>query len=989
MIRLRPSLVLIASSLLAILFLGGYSWHQASGPAVDELIEQARQARLRRAYLQARNYAENALTKDPQSPAALRILGQIAADEERIDEAIACFERAARKEGIDAIASALHAGRLHLRSGQAAQAEIYWKRALELNPGQTEASSELAYLLGIEGRGWEMQGLLLNVIRGGQPTIHHLVLMAASEPVIKDQALVERCLLRVPDNLNVRVGEARNDLFEGRSSQALTLLRRICERSQASVEARARLGWALLELAPDEFLDWQSRIEMLPDHPELWAVQGAWALRHKDLSAAARCFAKAIQIDSDHRMANYQLGAILSQLGRSAEAQPFLERANKLQQLALLADRIYAHPYETFQMRQALELTAALGRPYEAWAWCQAALKINPNLDWARLNEEKLARWLRSTAPRVIPEALPALPPDLLQTPIPASERPLRAISAAPHSESLFGTPRFDDVAADIGLDFVYDAGSRNRADGVDSIEFTGGGVAAFDYDRDDRVDLYFTQGRAIPFSIIGPQSPDKLFRQSLTGMVIDVTEASGLGDLDYSQGCASGDFDQDGFADLYVCNVGRNRLYHNNGDGTFRDITDEAGLDGREWTVSALFADLNGDGFPELFDVNYLKIDEKAIPFCSRGREDTHCAPSSQPPAPDRLWLNSGDGRFRDISSESGLFLERDVGRGLGIVAADLNGDGQLDLFIANDAEPNFLYLGRRQRESHGIPRFEESAVVAGVAYDRDGLSQACMGVAVGDADRNGQLDLFVTNYADQSNTLYQQLDHGVFQDTTREAGLREPSFALLGFGTQFLDADLDGWLDLMVTNGHVYDMSYAGKAYAMRPQFFRNAGLARFVELFQENVGEFFGRQAVGRGLARLDWNRDGLPDVVISHIGSPAALLLNRTQEPGHFLGISLTGTASERDAYGTKARVLVEGQFHSLHYLISGDGYESHNDTSLLIGVGSATKAVDLEITWPSGQQQLFRNVIVDEHYRIIEGNERMYRRLTARSESRKW
>ena len=898
-----------------------------------------------------------------------------------------------------------------------------WRRVLELDPGQSDASSELAYLLGVEGRGWETQSPLLNVIRAGQPALHHLVLMAASEPVVKDADLVQRCLQRVPADLYVRTGEARTDLFEGRTERALSVLREVCRSSTAIAEAQARLGWALLELHPDEFSDWQQSMETYPqrDHPEIWAVQGTWAIRNKNLPQAARCFAQAVRLDPDHRMANYQLGSVLSQLGRSPEAQPFLDRAGKLQQLALLADRIYAHPRETFQLRQATELTAALGRPHEAWGWCHVALQVNPHLEWAITNAGKLQPWLTSTAPRVIPEALPVIPPDLLETTAPRDSLPKPSLLALhqqdpqkqqrPHQRtpaSDFSAPRFEDVAATIGLDFVYDAGSQNRADGVDLIEFTGGGVAAFDFDRDDRCDLYFTQGRAIPLTKQTAAPPDRLFRQSTDGTAADVTVPAGLGDVDYSQGCTVGDFNQDGFPDLYVCNVGPNRLYRNNGDGTFADVTQQVGIGGNAWTVSAFFADLNGDGLPELFDVNYLDINPHDIPHCPHGSEDTHCAPTARPPAPDQMWLNHGDGSFADISQQAGLTGERETGRGLGIVVADLNGDARLDLFIANDAEPNFLYVNRlpenarspqndhppesdqpqskpsgskpsgspaqESRATSRFPalRFEELGVVMGVGYDRDGLAQACMGVAVGDADGNGLLDLFVTNYADQSNTLYRQVEPGNFHDATREAGLREPSFALLGFGTQWLDADLDGRLDLILTNGHVYDMTYAGKLYAMRPQFFWNAGRGRFVESFRETAGDFFGTSRVGRGLARFDWNRDGLGDIAISHIGTSAALLLNRTQEVGNHLSLTFSGTVSERDAIGTVVRVFTADGLHSTHHLTAGDGYQACNERRLMVGLGSTTEGIRLEIQWPSGQRQTMDRLTVNRRYHLIEG-----------------
>lgn len=980
---LRKPRSLAAVLLLLLSIIGGGAVWWATRPTAAKLIEQSREALNDRDFSKARRLAEAALDRSSTPAAVHRLLGQIERDAGNVDQAIRHFESAGSGEGLDAAAALTDGGRLCLKEGYAQRAEDFFRRAVDRSQSSVAAANELAYLLAVEGRGWEAQKYLVDVVRGEQPTLHHLVLLAASECVIRDPELQRRCLQRVPTDLFVRTGEARTDLFEGRTEQAIGKLRQIVQSSPQLAEAQARLGWAILELHPDEFPQWQRSLGELglDEHPEIWAVQGDWSQRNRDFQEAARCFARAVQIDSEHRMANYQLGKVLTTLGRSDEAQPFLDRASKLQQLALLADRIYAHPKETLQLRQATELTAALGRPHEAWGWCLIAVQVNPHLEWATKNLEKLHPWLASTAPRTIPEALPKIPQDLLEgvsQPTPSSGS--RATETATATPTKFGLPRFDDVAARIGLDFVYDAGSQRKAEGVELIEFTGGGVAAFDYDRDGRCDLYFTQGRPLPLSKEGDIPIDRLFQQTVDGTVTDVTSPAGLGDANYSQGCTVGDYNQDGFPDLYVCNVGQNRLYLNHGDGTFTDVTDEAGIRDSHWTVSAAFADLNNDGLPELFDVNYLEINPKAIPFCARGAEDTHCAPAVRPPSADRLWLNNGEGGFRDISRDAGLIEEKELGRGLGVVVADLNDDGLLDIFIANDAEANFLYFSEPGNETSNdskLPHLEERAVISGVAYDRDGLAQACMGVAFGDPDHNGLPDLYITNYADQSNTLYLQVEPGVYQDGTRTAGLREPSFALLGFGTQFIDADLDGWQDLILTNGHVYDMTYAGKQYAMRPQFFRNTGRGRFQESFRETAGEFFGEPRVGRGLARLDWNRDGREDIAISHIGSPAALLMNRTEQTGHWINLSLTGTTSDRDATGTKVRVKTANGSTTWHQVAAGSGYEAHNESQVVIGIGNAREIKEVELTWPSGKRQSFSDVAADQRYIAIEGRDELF------------
>jgi hypothetical protein len=350
-------------------------------------------------------------------------------------------------------------------------------------------------------------------------------------------------------------------------------------------------------------------------------------------------------------------------------------------------------------------------------------------------------------------------------------------------------------------------------------------------------------------------------------------------------------------------------------------------------------------------------------------------CTPHEFPAAPDHLYLNLGDGRFADVSVEAGLDVPD--GKGLGVVAADFDGSGRLSLFVGNDAVPNFLFVNETSAPG-APPRFREQGLATGVAVDGEGRSQACMGIAAGDADGNGRLDLYVTNFRNEANTLYLQHDALVWVDDTRRAGLHEASFDLLGFGTQFLDADLDGRPDLVVTNGHVGDLRRHGVPYQMRPQFFRNVGRGRFVELEGAAAGPFFQGEYLGRGLARLDWNRDGRPDFVVQHLESPAALVTNRTARPGHFLTLELTGTVSARDALGATVSLQAGGQTQTAQ-LCAGDGYLASNQRQLFFGLGAATTIERLEVAWPSGHKSVFTQLDADQELHLIEGCERAFLR----------
>ena len=343
-------------------------------------------------------------------------------------------------------------------------------------------------------------------------------------------------------------------------------------------------------------------------------------------------------------------------------------------------------------------------------------------------------------------------------------------------------------------------------------------------------------------------------------------------------------------------------------------------------------------------------------------------CTPHEFPAAHDQLFINLGDGRFEDRSQSAGI--EVPEGKGLGLVVGPFDSTGRLNVFVANDAVPNFYFANLNAKRGDS-PQFEERGYLSGLAVDADGQPQACMGVAAGDANGDGLLDLYVTNFRNESNTLYLQQRDGGFVDATRSSGLREPSYAMLGFGTQFLDADLDGWQDLIVTNGHVGNLKHHGVPYEMPPQFYRNLGKGTFVELPASTLGSFFSGKYLGRGLARLDWNRDGRDDFAISHVNSSAALVTNQTITAGHFLIVQLVGVESDRDAIGSIVTVH-EGSRRFVRHLTAGDGYQACNQRQLVFGLGGCDAIHELEVQWPTGKIQRFPSVPVDCAVLLIEG-----------------
>ena len=300
-----------------------------------------------------------------------------------------------------------------------------------------------------------------------------------------------------------------------------------------------------------------------------------------------------------------------------------------------------------------------------------------------------------------------------------------------------------------------------------------------------------------------------------------------------------------------------------------------------------------------------------------------------------------------------------------------------RVEVFVANDSVPNFLFARSAGKVSQDRSLFEQRAMVGGLAVDREGRSQACMGVAAGDADGDGRLDLFVTNYFDEPNAFYRQVGDLVFSDATRKSGLREPGWRMLGFGTQFLDADLDGELDLVVANGHVDDLQKLNQPYRMRPQFYRNAGGGRFVELPARGLGDYFARELLGRGLARADLDRDGREDFIVSHLEQPASLLYNRTQKCGGWLAVRLVATSTAREAIGARVTVA-DGEWRRVHFLTAGDGYMASNQRQLVIGLGSRRRVESLLVEWPSGETTKITDVAAGGELVIVEGRTRAMR-----------
>lgn len=529
--------------------------------------------------------------------------------------------------------------------------------------------------------------------------------------------------------------------------------------------------------------------------------------------------------------------------------------------------------------------------------------------------------------------------------------------------------PRYRDVARVAGIDFQNTFGSLPKKY---LTETTGSGAAFLDFDGDGNLDVYLANGRPREIGTSGAPSPvNRLYKNLGNGAFRDVTIKAGVGDSGWSGGIATADYDNDGDVDLFVTNEGANVLLRNNGDGTFSDVTIAAGLSGERFSTGASFGDVDGDGFLDLYIAHYIAFDTKLLDsidprFCRFKGIRVMCGPRGLPGARDELYLNQRDGTFRDVSSEAGL--DGSDGRGLGVVFIDFDDDGDRDLFVANDSSPDFLY------SNDGSGRFENVALSAGAAYSMYGRAQAGMGADAGDFDEDGLEDLIVTNFHGDYNALRRNLGNGLFQDVSDPSGLSEASWDRLSWGVKFLDANLDGFVDLFIVNGHIYpevDDAGIGESYYQPNQLLLNVPgpTTRIFEDVSRDVE--LTRSLSSRGMAVGDFDNDGDWDLLVTNINDKAVLLEDQAAHTNRWARLTVIGTSSDRNASAVAIRYEVEGRAHHRRAGSFGS-YLSAHDPRVLLGLGTAMRLDHLSLRWPGGDVQELGPLLAGEDAVIVEG-----------------
>ncbi|MEW4569444.1 FG-GAP-like repeat-containing protein [Tautonia sp. JC769] len=848
-------------------------------------------------------------------------------------------------------------GEIALAASDAPRAELAFRQAAAADPAAVAPRDRLIYLLSLQLRPAEARAILWEIHRAQDaPRVLADLVLDAFRPEMDVRGIppeIHRFLDHSPDDPFLRraVGLALH--WRGDASAALPHLEAAASALLddpigrfALAECRVQLGLPvnlpeILGPTPDPPADaarW---------HLFLGQLQEADGRRDDALDSVRR----AVALNHESAEAHHRLAQLLAPLG-DPEADAHTRMAEQIRARwlrlrdacnALIRDRMPPDPARFSRLGDLCRDASLLA---EARAWYEHALAIDPAFQAAR---DALAALDERDAPFPVPRSFPRRSaPDPSAAPGP-NPRP-----AADDRPPVV----FEDIAASAGIAYQYNFGPQESVYLADTI---GGGVGLIDADGDGLLDIYFVNGCPMPYDRAAPPTPNRLYRNLGDGRFEDVTEHAGVGGLGYGMGCAVGDFDGDGFDDLFVTGLDRTILYRNLGDGRFEDVTEAAGVSSDRWTTAAGFADLDGDGDLDLVVVSYVEDDSDDPRRClDPTGHPIHCSLIQYPAQQDHLFRNDGDGTFTDVSEAAGITAPD--GRGLGLAIADLDGDGLLDLFVANDMSPDFLY-----RNLGGL-RFEEVGAASGLALDGSGRATASMGVVAEDLSGDGRIDLFHTNFLNEPNTLARNLGGGQFADGTLSAGLAAPSVASTGFGAVALDADNDGRLDLFVSNGHVDDQPHYNAPMPQRPHLYLGRDGNRFI-LADSDAFPYLSRAVVGRGVAAGDLDNDGRVDLVVVHRDAPASVLMNRT-EGGHRVGFRLVGPGGNRLPVGTRIAIEAGGR-RQVRWLTSGTSYLASNDPRLWFGLGADPQVDRVDIRWPSGVEHTLRGLTADAIYVIQE------------------
>ncbi|TWU04281.1 FG-GAP-like repeat-containing protein [Stieleria varia] len=862
-------------------------------------------------------------------------------------------------------------------AGELSAAQQRLQRILERSGDTNRVHHRLASLLNNQGLRIQAASHLRALVRSGDTTEKELFAMNTYGDSFIDESIPKP---NYGDRLvPAQLADARQLRSDGELDRARELIERLSLSFPQSAPIHAFQGRIYSDLHDDLSLQqWSQRTPAgIEEEPEYWHALGAWMQRQERHKESARCYIEAIRRDPTDRFSHLGLAQSLQQLGRIEQANCVTQRYLMLNEMANLIRNIGLRPGTPEELSRIAEILDQLNRPWESIAWQEVLLRTHGSGD---IDEQRLqAR--RNELANTTAASVNAFESDLADScgiaidelPIPSLSPPdsVSSTTSPPDASSAMvpATPiRLEDISESIGLAFQYQSGNDWRANEHLLHQLTGGGIGVVDFDRDGWNDLYLTQGGGDAFDPDG-SLPNQLIR-NVSGQATDITVPADVGDQGYGQGVCVADINQDGFADLVVANIGPNVLYLNNGDGTFRQQAMPSVNTNGAWTTSIACGDLSGDHLPEVFEVNYVDDPKVLAVVCTP--EIDLCNPSSFQPAVDHVWKSNQEGQLTTWKGCQNL--DQKPNYGFAAIIADFDRSGGNDVFVANDTKENQFWQSEPVRDS-GERTLHENAMVAGCGLGAMGQRQGCMGVAHGDFDQNGSLDLLVTNFWNQPADLYLQNSPAFFDNASTSFGLYNDTRMTVGWGAQAVDFDRDGWLDLAMLNGHLVDHRKRGQAFQMQPQLFQGDSRG-FVRVNGSTIGpSYWSSPALGRTMAVSDWNRDHKPDLIANHLDKPVAVLENRTQS-ANFVRFDLVGTISERDAIGASIVVQCGDQVWS-RWNVGGDGFLCSNESTVDFGLSDAPSIDQVEILWPSGRRQVFRNLSVNRQYLVTETDESVF------------
>lgn len=772
------------------------------------------------------------------------------------------------------------------------------------------------------------------------------------------------------------LGMARWHFSRGDHQQALQQLAEQASETFENAEAEALYGRLLAETQDwDGFQKWLANVSAdAKQVSDYWAALGVFFSDNLSHEAAARVLMESIRRDPTDAICYQRLSKAMTAFGLRDDGEQFRVHGITVEQSIQMSNHLASNPGSQDARKQLAQLILKLGRPFETLAWTTTMIPQNAFQARQQIIAQRL-ELIKDPAIETMVEETSLIGMDPEQFEYQASLDEMikrdRIADSRPtvSPREVLAQPRLINRAKESGIEFQYYKDVTIDLTTIPIHESLGGGIAAFDFDLDGNTDLYLAQGSGDPPTDQCTRS-NQLYR-NVGGTFIDCTTPSITTDHNYSSGLAAGDVNQDGFLDLMLGSLGHNRLLINNGDGTFREASEQLGEFDDRFTSSIAIADINGDTLPDLFESNYIEM-EGGFDLPEKG-PDGHMvlpAPLSHFAEVDRWFENRGDGTFQSHD------ISRDIaspGTSLGLVVTDFQADGKNEVFVGIDVRPNHFLI---QTDNNS---FLNAADALGLANGFEGAANGCMGIATGDFNRDGQFDMQIANYYFEPANLYLQNESGNYTDQAMRFGLAEETKRYVGFGTKAVDFDRNGFLDFIVSNGHIFDVRYKGQAYQMEPQVFLSDGRQLKLAKVDDPSG-YWDKTYLGRTIAMLDYDRDGSTDFAISHLDQPHALLHNETAAGGSWIQLELIGTTTERDAIGARVTLTAEDATYT-EWVTAGDGYLCSDEpiVSFAIADASPDSKVSLEIQWPSGSVQSISNLSPARRYLIVEGQQGIFDR----------